>query len=65
MKKFFAIVCIIAIAMSITACSKFECDFCGEEKMGKKYEGAFGTEICKDCHDDLEEIEREIEKAFD
>lgn len=56
MKKFFALVAVIAVALSVTACSKFECDLCGEEKVGKKYEGGFGTEICKDCYNDLKEI---------
>lgn len=64
MKKILTIVCIMAVAMSITACSIFTCDLCGKEKSGKKYEGSFGTEICKDCHDDLEKLEKDIEKAF-
>ena len=67
MKKFFAIISIIAIAMSVTACSKFECDLCGDEKTGRKYETSFGAEICKDCYEELEELEdslKELGKAF-
>lgn len=62
-----ALVCVIAIAMSFTACGKFECDLCGEEKSGRKYEGAFGTENCKDCYDELKELEnglKGLENAF-
>lgn len=45
--------------MSLTACGKFTCQLCGEEKSGRSYkETVLGEEIiiCKDCHDDLEEL---------
>lgn len=55
-------VCIAALIgvmlLGLTACSKFTCGLCNEEKFGKKYENELlGIDICKDCHD-------EIEKAF-
>ena len=54
-----ALLLVVVLATMLTACGKFECDMCGEEKSGKKYEeDFFGEEIviCKDCYEDLEEL---------
>ena len=60
MKRFICVLLLIAmLATMLTACGKFECDLCGEEKSGKKYESEFlGQEIliCKDCYEDLEDL---------
>ena len=60
MKKLICVVLlVVVIATMLTACGKFKCDLCGEEKSGKKYERElFGQEIdiCKDCYKDLEEL---------
>lgn len=60
MKRFICVLLLIAmLATMLTACGKFECDLCGEEKFGKKYESEFlGQEIliCKDCYEDLEDL---------
>ena len=60
MKKLICVLLLVAIAVSVlTACSKFECDLCGEEKFGKKHESEFlGKEIdiCDDCYEDLEDL---------
>ena len=60
MKKFISIILLVVVmATLLTACGKFECDLCGEEKSGKKYtEEILGEEVtyCQDCHDDLEEL---------
>jgi len=60
MKKLISLILLVVVfATMLTACGKFECDICGEEKTGKKYtEELFGEEIniCKDCHDDLEDL---------
>lgn len=58
MKKIIALVLtgILAAGM-LASCGKFTCDFCGEEKSGKKYESeALGIKVtmCKDCHDETE-----------
>jgi len=50
---------VVAMATMLTACGKFECDLCGKEKSGKKYESeVLGEEviICKDCHEDLDNL---------
>jgi hypothetical protein len=60
MKKLICILLLVVVLASLfTACGKFECDACGEEKSGKKYkEEIFGKEvvICKDCYNDLQEL---------
>ena len=50
---------VVMLASLLTACGKFECDFCGEEKTGKKYERELlgqEVDICKDCYEELEEL---------
>jgi ribosome-binding protein aMBF1 (putative translation factor) len=47
------------LASLLTACGKFECDFCGKEKSGKKHkEELMGKEvvICDECYKELEEL---------
>ena len=60
MKKLICVLLlVVVIATMLTACGKFKCDFCGEEKTGKKYEREMlGEEvvICKDCYEELEEL---------
>jgi hypothetical protein len=60
MKKIIAVGLVLVSMMGVLAsCGSFECDLCGEEKKGKKYEEElFGQKIvyCKDCHEGLEEI---------
>ena len=60
MKKLIGVIALAAIVMSmLAACGKFECDICGEEKTGKKYEEeVFGMEVvyCKDCYEDLNDL---------
>ena len=48
---------LVVLSMMLTACGKFTCAFCMEEKSGKKYESAvFGEEvvICNDCYQELQ-----------
>lgn len=60
MKKLISVFLLVVVfATMLTACGKFTCDLCGEEKSGKKYtEEVYGQEIeyCKDCHDQLEDL---------
>ena len=60
MKKLICILLVVVMmATMLTACGKFKCDLCGEEKSGKKYTGeVLGEEVeyCKDCREDLEDI---------
>ena len=60
MKKLICIVLLVVVmATMLTACGKFTCDFCGEEKTGKKYERELlgqEVDICKDCYEELEEL---------
>lgn len=59
MKKIIGIL-VLAVAMvtMLTACGKFTCDLCGEEKSGEKHESELlGQEvvICDDCYTALDE----------
>lgn len=60
MKKLICLLLVIVVmATMLTACGKFECDLCDEEKSGKKYTGeVLGQDVtyCQDCHEDLEEL---------
>lgn len=61
MKKFICIsFLVLMMTAMLTACGKFECDLCGEEKSGKKYNKEVDEEkitICEDCNEDLEKLE--------
>jgi len=60
MKKLFgALVLVAALAMLLTACGKFKCDGCGEEKSGDKHETEMlgkKVVICEDCYEDLTDL---------
>ena len=60
MKKIICVLLLVVVVASLlTACGKFECDLCGEEKTGKKYtEKVLGQEVtyCKDCYEGLKEL---------
>ena len=52
-------VCIAALIgvmlLSLTACGKFTCGLCNEEKTGKRYESEFfDFEVCQDCYDEIQ-----------
>ena len=58
MKKIIALGCLtIVMATLLTACGKFTCDTCKQEKSGKKHtKDVLGEEIvmCDDCYDAYE-----------
>lgn len=60
MKKLICVLLLVSVmATLLTACGKFTCDLCGEEKSGKKYEREVLGEtidICKDCYGELEDL---------
>lgn len=59
MKRIVCFLLVLVMALMLTACSKFECDLCGEEKTGTKYTTEIlGKEVtyCKDCYEELEEL---------
>ena len=60
MKKILSLVAMLAIlATMLCACGKFTCDFCEEEKTGKKYKVEFMGEegvMCEECHEEYEEL---------
>ncbi len=60
MKKIIMAVLVVAsLLATLTACGKFVCDGCGEEKSGKKHtQSIFGEEIviCDDCYDEIDDI---------
>jgi hypothetical protein len=50
---------IVVLASLFTACGKFKCDGCGEEKSGKKYKREAQGEtfvFCEECNDALEAL---------
>ena len=60
MKKIITIAALIlSLSFILTACGKFTCDLCGEEKSGKKHEETvFGQEVvyCDDCYEALDSL---------
>ena len=66
MKKKMAVLLLVSLAaMALTACSKFECDLCGEEKTGVKRKAeVFGEEIefCEDCYEEVKELQDAFKK---
>ncbi len=62
MKKIISAVLVVVsllATITLTACGKFVCDGCGEEKSGKKHtQSIFGEEIviCDDCYDEIDDI---------
>lgn len=62
-KKVLAIVLTAATVLSLTACGKFTCGICGEEKSGKKHtESVLGVEltICNDCYKEIEDAAKSL-----
>lgn len=59
MKKLISVLCVIATMFALTACGKFTCDGCGQEKSGsgKKITimGETGK-VCDDCYDLLKQM---------
>ena len=60
MKKLICVLMVVVImATMLTACGKFTCDLCKEEKTGKKHETeVLGEEVvyCDDCYNSLKEL---------
>lgn len=60
MKRLISILLLVVVlATMLTACGKFTCDMCGEEKSGKKHEESMLGEsivICDDCYKALEDL---------
>ena len=58
MKKLICLALLVVVVLSLfTACGKFTCDLCGEEKSGKKHEEEFlGEKVtcCDDCYKEIE-----------
>lgn len=60
MKKIISLLLVVvALATMLTACGKFECEACGEEKSGKKHKVEVLDEeatICDECYEELQEL---------
>ena len=53
------IVCFVLCLGLLCGCGKFECELCGEEKSGKKYEGeVMGRTVvyCQECKEQVDSI---------
>ena len=65
MKKIIALVSLLVLVLSLSACGKFTCDMCGKESSGGhdvEYQGAEGT-LCDDCYEIWEAAEN-LSKAM-
>lgn len=59
LKKLISVLLLVGIALLMTACGKFTCDLCMEEKSGKKHESEMlGTKVtvCDDCYKSIESM---------
>ena len=69
MKKIvIALLLVVALVATLTACGTFKCDICGEEKSGSKHtEEILGEEvvICSDCYEEMEELGDDLEDLGD
>ena len=62
-KKILAVLLTAATVLSLTACGKFTCDMCGEEKSGKKHtESLLGQDvtICNDSYKSIEDLGKSL-----
>lgn len=61
MKKLICTILLIAtMTLLLSACGKFTCDFCGQQKRGKRYEVSslfFGDGIaCESCKNEIQNV---------
>ena len=61
MKKIIcALVLVVTMALMLAACGKFTCDYCGQEKTGKRYEVTsllLGDGIaCEECKNEIQNM---------
>lgn len=61
MKKLLTIALMLILTFALAACSSdpFNCDFCGQEKTGKKHtSNVYGTKmtVCDDCYKSIREL---------
>lgn len=63
-KKVTVLLLTVATVFSLTACGKFTCDGCKEEKTGKSYTVSFMDEkmtLCKDCKEEWDALKKEVQ----
>ena len=66
-KKISLVLAMIMVSLSLTACGKFTCDMCGQEKSGKNYSVEVMGEkasVCKECYDEIKELQKEMQDLF-
>lgn len=66
-KKISLLLTIVSLTFLLTACGKFTCELCGQEKSGKSYTAEFMGEkvtVCQDCHDEIKELQKEMQDLF-
>lgn len=68
MKKKIAALFLVTLAMvALTACGKFTCDLCGQEKGGKSHKTEIlGQEavLCDDCYTEMQELQNLLTGAL-
>lgn len=69
MKRLIAVVALVMVmAVMMTACGKFKCALCREEKFGIKHETTvLGQEIvyCSDCAESLDNLSDSLDSLTD
>ena len=58
-KKIAALLSLVVLAMALTGCGKFTCDYCGKEKTGKQHTVTVfdeKTTMCDECYKDYKAL---------
>lgn len=59
MKKLISILSLVMVLIMLTACGKFTCESCQQEKSGSKHKVTVMNQsatICDDCYDKLKSL---------
>lgn len=66
-KRISLILTVVSLSFLLTACGKFTCELCGQEKSGKSYSVEFMGEkatACQDCHDEIKKLQKKMQDMF-
>lgn len=66
-KKITVLLLTMATVLSLTACGKFTCESCGEEKSGKSYKVSVLDQdmtVCGDCKKELDEAKNALNELI-
>ena len=63
MRKIISVLCIVVTMFALTACSKFTCVLCEQEKTGKKHtveEEGISVTMCDSCYKEYQQAKEEL-----